>query len=167
MRFFRNKFKYAKRRTLIAAEAIKRDKFLEACLEGDKSLFEELKKVKGAPSNMATKIDGKTDPLSITEHLKNIYEALYNRTGSKVPLQNILSEVDKDISNDDMVDVEKVTPELIQRIVRVKIKSDKSDPEFDLTTNNLKQAPFNLLVHLANFFRGVLIHSSIDKFIVQ
>ena len=33
MRFFRNKFKYAKRRTLLAAEGIKRDKFLEACLE--------------------------------------------------------------------------------------------------------------------------------------
>ena len=71
-KFFRNKFKYAKRRVLIASEAIKRDKFLEACLEGDKSLFQELKRIRGAPLNIATKIDGHTDPENITEHLKNI-----------------------------------------------------------------------------------------------
>ena len=40
MRFYINKFKYAKRRVLVAAEAMKRDKFLEACLDGDKALFE-------------------------------------------------------------------------------------------------------------------------------
>ena len=160
MRFFRNKFKYAKRRTLVAAEAIKRDKFLEACLEGDKSLFEELKKLRGAPNNIASKIDGHTDPTSITHHLKNIYQGFYNRTGSQVPLENLLNEVNQNITSEDIIDVKKVTPELIKNIVQEKIKPNKSDPEFDMTTNNLKQAPFSLFVHLANFFQGVLIHGS-------
>ena len=163
MRFYRNKFKYAKRRVLIAAEAMKRDKFLEACLEGDRSLFEELKKIRGSPVNIASKMDGHTDPVNITEHLKNIYEGLYNRTGSKVPLQNLLSEVDAGISDDDMSDVLKVTPELVHKIIKDKIRPDKSDPEFNMTTNNLKQAPYILFVHLANFFRGILIHGSINS----
>ena len=162
MRFYRNKFKYAKRRTLIAAEAIRRDRFLESSLEGDKSLFEELKKFKGAPPNIASKVDGHTDPESITNHLKNIYQGLYNRTGTKAPLQNLLDEVNESITSSDTTEVEKVTPELIQKIVKDKIKSEKSDPEFDLTTDNLKQAPFSLFVHLANFFKGILIHGSIS-----
>ena len=134
MRFYRNKFKYAKRRVLIAAESIKRDRFLEACLEGDKNLFEELKKFRGAPQKVASKIDGHTDPVSITDHLKNIYQGLYNRTGSKVPLENLLHEVNEAVSNQDILDVQKVTPELIQKIIKEKIKPDKSDPEFDITT---------------------------------
>ena len=58
--------------------------------------------------------------------------------------------------------MKKVTPELIQKIVKHKIKSEKSDPEFDLTTDNLKQAPFSLFVHLSNYFQGILIHGSIS-----
>ena len=53
MRFFRSKFRYEKRRCLNAAEVLKRDKFLESCLEGDKPLFEELKRFKGVPNNIA------------------------------------------------------------------------------------------------------------------
>ena len=95
MRFFKNQFRYAKRKCLNAVDSIKRDKFLESCLEGDKKIFEELKKFKGAPPNTASKVDGHTDPESITNHLRNIYQGLYNRTGSKAPLQNLLDEVNK------------------------------------------------------------------------
>ena len=40
--------------------------------------------------------------------------------------------------------VNKITPDLIQKIIKEKIKTGKSDPEFDLTTDNLKNAPFIL-----------------------
>ena len=113
--------------------------------------------------NIASKIDGHTDPESITEHLKNIYEGLYDRTGSKVPLQNLLSEVDEGIGDDDLSNVLKVTPELVQTIIKEKIRPDKSDPSFDMTTSNLKHAPYSLFVHLANFFRGILIHGCINS----
>ena len=95
--------------------------------------------------------------------MKNIYQGLYNRTGSKVPLENLLHEVNEAVSNQDILDVQKVTPELIQKIIKEKIKPDKSDPEFDITTDNLKNAPISLYVHLANFFRSVLIHGSISQ----
>ena len=70
MRFYRNKFRYAKRRCLTAAEAIKRERFLESCLVGDIKLFEELKRFKGSASKVATKVDGHTDPESIAKHFK-------------------------------------------------------------------------------------------------
>ena len=74
-----------------------------------------------------------------------------------------MHEVNEAVSNQDILDVQKVTPELIQKIIKEKIKPDKSDPEFDITTDNLKNAPISLYVHLANFFRSVLIHGSISQ----
>ena len=162
MRFFRNKFKYAKRRVLNAADAIKRDKFLEAALAGDKCLFEELKKFKGSAGTVTSKVDGFTDPDSISDHFKSIYEGLYNRTGSKEPLENLLVEVNDSIEAQDIIDVRKVTPELIRKIVKDKIKPGKADPEYDITTDNLKNAPFSLFIHLSNFFRGILVHGSVN-----
>ena len=110
---------------------------LKQCLEGDLKLFEELKKFKGSPVNVATKVDGHTDPESITDHFKEIYSALYNRTGTDEPLKNLMSEVNDAIADEDIVDVLKGTPELIKEIICKKIKSNKSDPEYDLTTDNL------------------------------
>ena len=43
-----------------------------------------------------------------------------------------------------------------------KIKPNKSDPEFDLTTDNLKNAPHSLYVHLSNFFQGILIQGAVN-----
>ena len=60
------------------------------------------------------------------------------------------------------MEVNRVTPELIQKIIKDKIKPGKSDPEHDITTDNLKNAPFSLFVHLANFFQGILIHGSVN-----
>ena len=62
-----------------------------------------------------------------------------------------------------MYEVEKVTPALIKRIIKEKIRPGKGDHEKYLTTDNLIRAPDNLFVHLANFFRGILIHGTINS----
>ena len=59
------------------------------------------------------------------------------------------------------IDVNKVTPKLIKKIIEEKIKPGKSDPEHDVTTDNLRNAPYSLFIHLANFFRGILVHGSV------
>ena len=59
-----------------------------------------------------SKIDGFTDPVTISEHLKGIYEKLYNRTGTSEPLENLYDEIDTKVTEDDFVYVDKVTPEL-------------------------------------------------------
>ena len=162
MRFYRNRFRYAKRRCENAAAAVSRDRFIESCLLGDKDLFKELKKFKGTQQKIVSRMDGKTDPVSIADHLKGLYENLYNRTGTEEPLKNLFDHVDETISQHDLEAVDKVTPDLIKSIVKEKIKTGKSDPEFDLTTDNLKNAPDSLFQHLAKFFRAVLIHGYIN-----
>ena len=51
--------------------------------------------------------------------------------------------------------------DLIKRIVKEKIKPGKNDPDFDLTTDNLKNAPDILFTHIAAFFRAVLVHGHV------
>ena len=77
-------------------------------------------------------------------------------------MKNLFDHVDENISQHDLEAVDKVTPDLIKTIVKEKIKTGKSDPEFDLTTDNLKNAPDILFHHLAKFFRAVLIHGYIN-----
>ena len=50
-----------------------------------------------------------------------------------------------------MSDVLKVTPELVHKIIKDKIRPDKSDPEFDMTTNNLKLLIFYLFTWQTSF----------------
>ena len=121
MRLHRNQFRYAKRKCLNAFELIKRDRFIESCLPGDIDLFKELRKFKGTPEKVVTKIDGYTDPVSITDHLKGIYERLYNRTGSSEPLERLYEEVDCQVTSDSIAEVDKVTPDLIKKIIKEKI----------------------------------------------
>ena len=46
--------------------------------------------------------------------------------------------------------------------MKEKIRPGKSDPENDLTTDNLKNAPFSLYIHLAQYFRTILVHGVIN-----
>ena len=68
----RSNFKQAKKKCVNAAETIKRDRFAEACLNGDKDMFGELKKLKGKHKNVSTKIDGKNSPEEIADHFGEI-----------------------------------------------------------------------------------------------
>ena len=69
-------------------ERIKRDKFIEACLSGEKDLMDEIKKMKRSKQHVSSKIDGFSKESDIDNHFKGIYESLYNRTGSDEPLRN-------------------------------------------------------------------------------
>ena len=90
---------------------------------------------------------------------KEIYQGLYNRTGTNEPLKDLLVEVNAGIEVHDIVDVDKVTPDLVKKIIREKMKSFESDLEYD----NLINAPLNLFQHLADFFRGTLVHGSVNQ----
>ena len=73
-------------------------------------------------------------------------------------MTELLSEANAKIDEGHLEDVNKVTPELIETILKEKIKNGKSDPEFDITTDSLKQAPKELSTHLSIFFKASLIH---------
>ena len=57
--------------------------------------------------------------------------------------------------------VDKVNGSLIKRIVKEKLKSSKTDPEFDITTDALKNSPDCLYNSIASILRSMLIHGHV------
>ena len=159
----RNRFKYAKRRCQNACDRIKRDKLVQAALSGDCNLFEELGKIKGRKNNhSASKIDGISGDVKIAEHFKEIYKDLYNKTGSDQPLRNLRNEVNTKCSANDMNVIDKVTPCLIDKIISNRLKPGKTDVDADITTDCLKNAPYELSCHISNFLKACLMHGYIS-----
>ena len=58
--------------------------------------------------------------------------------------------------------MDKITPEFIAKSVAEKIKPGKSDSEYDLTTDSIKNALLEYFEHLSFFFRASLIHGHIN-----
>ena len=73
-------------------------------------------------------------------------------------------EVDGIVTDDNPAEVDKVTPVLIKRISKETIKQGKNYPEFDPTTDNLKNDPLILFTHITSFFRAVLVPSGLTIF---
>ncbi len=158
----RNRFKYAKRRCQNAVDKIKRDKLVQAALDGNCNIFEELRKIRGHNKpHTASKIDGISGDSDIAEHFKDIYKELYNRTGTGQPLRDLRTSVDNKCNSNDMEVIEKVTPCLISNIIKNKIKPGKTDIDADITTDCLKNAPYELSIHISQFLKACLIHGYI------
>lgn len=166
MRHTKNQFRYAKRRCENSIERIKRDKFIEACLSGEKDLMDEIKKMKHKKHHVSSKIDGFSKGSDIANHFKEIYESLYNRTGSDEPLRNIHNKVNSSCTIEDSQILDLLTPKLIYHIVKTKIKPNKSDVDADMTTDCIIQAPYELSDHLCKFFTACLVHGYIPEMLL-
>ena len=139
-----------------AVEATKRNKFIEAAMSGDRDI-----KIKKSGQAGPSKMDGKSNPDDIADHFGEIYRSIYNREGSDQPLKNLFEGVNDKCFRNDLDLVDKVDASLIKRIVKEKLKCSKTDPEFDITTDALKNSPDSLYSSIASMFRAMLIHGHV------
>ena len=70
--------------------------------------------------------------------------------------------VNEKVDERNLEHVDKVTPDLIAKIVKEKINPGKTDPEYDLTTDSIKNDPFEFYEHLSSFFKASLVHGHIN-----
>ena len=76
MKRSRNVYHYQVRKLKKSKDTIKRNKLLDACINGDGDLFTEIKKIRNTNACSAESIDGVTE--GVSDHFKTIYEQLYN-----------------------------------------------------------------------------------------
>ena len=161
MRRTKNIFHYQVKKCKKAEDQIKKEKLLSAVLDPDSDvdLFKEIKSMRKAKAPTANKIDGKTE--DIKEHFAGIYKTLYNSVDDYDDSMKVSYIIDSKISIDCVAEAEKVTPDIIKDAVK-HIKTNKSDPVFDFTSDCLKNAPNNLYIHLSNIIKSFLIHSHVS-----
>ena len=112
------------------------------------------------PPTAAITIDGMRE--DIPNHFANIFEDLYNSVSDEKEVQDFQLALKKRINQSSMRDVLKVTPSLIAEAV-LHLKSGKSDPVFEFSSDCIKNAPTLFYEHLALVFRSFLIHGHISS----
>ena len=91
---------------------IKRNKLLNASINSDKDLFDEITKKRRTNEVVASSMDGKTE--DIPGHFKEIYSQLYNSVDDREDLEKICDTVEQKINFTSIYDVKKVTPSIVK-----------------------------------------------------
>ena len=108
-------------------------------------------------------MDGVTK--DIPGHFRSVYEDLYNTHDDITQVADIEAEVYNKINSSHLVDVEKVTPELIKEAAS-HLKSNKSDPTCTFSSDCIKNAPNILFQHLSVVIQSFLIHGHVTLFLL-
>ena len=164
MKKTRNQFHYQIRKCKRVEDSIKNQKLLANGLESDMDLFKEIKRHRGKETEELVTIDGATGK-DIPNKFAEVYEELYNREEDKENLEELLQNINARIGNESHIQINKVNPSLIKEALD-KIKSNKSDPLLDFSSDFLKNAPEILYVHLSDIIRSFLIHGHFSNFLL-
>ena len=158
MKRTRNKYHYEYKKCCKAQEKVKRNKLLDSCINGNGDLFKEIKVMRKCKPIVASSMDGVTE--NVQNHFKNSYEQLYNSADDKLSLLDVQKHIEAEIDDKSIIDVEKVTPEVIREGAN-KLKSGKSDPAFSFSSDCLKNATPSFYRNLSIILQGFLIHGHV------
>ena len=166
MKTSKNQFHYAVRRAKKNEANIRKEKFLQQCLNNDtNTLFKDLKdkrKISQRPNN----IDGVTGGENIANKLKNTYEELYNSHKDKDETKVILNQINSSVINEDISEVNKITPSLIKAMIS-RMKSGKNDVTFDFRSDALKYGVNEIAPHICKLFKAFLTHGHISNSLLK
>ena len=163
MKHAKNQYHYQIRKLKKSEDTIRKNKLLDACLNGNGNLFTEIKNMRKHKPQVAASIDGINDDIS--DHFKEIYENLYNSVDDKREMEVIRDEVECCISSADLPEVDKVTPDILRKAAS-KLSDAKSDPLYSFSSDCLKNGPPLLFERLAVAFQSFLIHGHFTLYLL-
>ena len=163
MKRTRNIYHYQIRKCRKAAECLKKNTLLNACINDKGDIFKEIKKLRKSTHMTATSIDGIKD--NTEEHFAGIYKELYNSVEDREELQLVKKHLKENITQRNITDVNKVTPSIIKEAIN-KLKNDKTDPVYQFNSQCLKFSPDILHQHLCTLFQTFLTHGHISTIVM-
>ena len=163
MKRTRNIYHYHLRKCKKSEKVIKKNKLLDACLNGNGDIFKEIKKIRKSSPLVATSIDGETT--DIPGYFQKKYKELYNCIDDKEELQKVKKVLDERINCTSISDVKKVTPDLVKQATE-KLNSGKSDPFYSFSSDCLKNSPDVLHDLLSSLLQGFLIHGHVSVYLL-
>ena len=132
MKRSRNIYHYNYRKCRKSELIISKNKLLDACLNGKGDVFKEIRKLRANKPIVATSMDGIKS--NIADHFKGIYSTLYNSTNDANEVVEIAAEIESKINILSLLDVEKVTPEVVKKAA-ANLCDSKSDPIFTFNSD--------------------------------
>ena len=163
MKRSRNVYHYHLRKCKKAQDKIKRDKLLNACINGNGNIFKEIKALRRSKASVASSIDGNNE--NVTEHFAQIYSGLYNSVDGSDDIDELKKQVNESITIESLDDVNKVVPDIVRSATK-HLKAGKTDPACEFSSDCLINGPDVLFEVLATMIRSFLIHAHITKFLL-
>ena len=112
----------------IRKKCCRRDKLLNAYINGEGDIFHELKKLRMVSRTVSKPMDG--DKKDVSEHFANVYERIYNSVDNKEEMSIMYSRVNKSIYTTSLSDVDLFTNDIV-REATMNLKSIRNDLIFD------------------------------------
>ena len=163
MKHTRNLYRYHVKKCMKNEHTIRKNRLLDACINGNGNIFEEVKKMRRSAPVVANSIDGHTE--KIEEHFKDTYQTLYNCTDDREEMVDLQMEVENNINISHLYDVNKVTATVVKKAMD-QLKNNKSDPVFLFSSDCIKNAPGMLSDLLAVIIRSFLLHGHVTNFLL-
>ena len=142
---------------------IKKSKLLDACLNGNGDLFQEIKAMRRTKPKLPDSIDGVSEDIS--GHFSNIYSELYNCVDDGDEVKKICEDIENKLNLMHLSDIEKVTPDEIRK-ASAKLKPGKSDPVYTFSSECLKTNSVRLEEHISHMIKSYLVHGYIPHFML-
>ena len=159
MKKTRNTYHLQIRKQRRIADMMKKNTLLTACIDEGQDIFAEIRKIRRTEQTSSTTIDGKDS--EIENHFGKMYEELYNSIDDRAELEEINERLQSKIDSSSIDEISKVTSSVVSDAINC-IKSDKTDPLCDFTSDCLKQAPFVLCEKLSQLFQMYLVHGYVS-----
>ena len=112
MKRTRNLYHFQFRKCKKSENLIAKNRLLDACINGTGDIFTEIKRLRCCKPKVASNIDGEKD--DIPGHFKKIYDKLYNSGNYENDLRDVLNNVESRINFSDVIEIERVTPDVIK-----------------------------------------------------
>jgi hypothetical protein len=111
---------------------------LDACLNGDGGLFQQIKLLRKSGQVVSTHMDGIKD--DIPGHVKNIYSKLYNTHNDVEEMSCLENETHGKVNPSHLSDVKKVTPDIVKEADK-HLNNSNSDNIYSFSSDCIKNSP--------------------------
>ena len=157
MKKTRNRYHFEYKKCLKLEDKIRKNKLLDSCMNKGADLFTEIKAMRKANPVIASNMDGSKD---VGKVFKDKYEKLYNSANDEEKLSEVLKKTEAMVTESSIIEVRKVTPELIREAIQ-KLKPGKTDPVYSYTTDCFKTMGDILHEKLSSMIQSFLVHGHV------
>ena len=164
MKRSRNAYHLKIRKNKRILDRIKKDSMLKACLDSNGNIFTEIKKQRKCSRINATTIDGHSN--NIESHFAQKYKKLYNSVNDEENLFKTEEMLESKINQTNSYNETNIITAELLCVASQKLKSGKSDPILNVTSDFFLNAPPILYEMLAKILRGYITHAYVSDFLL-
>ena len=169
MKYTKNQYHYAVRRSEREAQALRAVSLREAAESGDMALMAELKKTlskqKGG-QQVPESLEGEVTEDGILDKFRDLYAQLYNSVGTEEEVGGLKIYLEEQITQDSFNEVYKLTGAIVKKAAE-RMKPGKTDVTESYTSDIFLHAPDSFFNALADVFRSFLVHGTVTLSILS